>query len=65
MPNEGFRYRIINDKKKQVEITYKNKTIRLQLKKKRSFTVLKKIHGNGKPARKCDETKDKRSVARR
>src|SRR3989344_4873150 len=43
MPNEGFRYRIINDKKKQVEITYKNKTIRLQLKKKRSFTVLKKI----------------------
>ena len=41
--SDGFTFRIIDEKKKKIELTYKGKTLRLRLKVKRSFTVLKKI----------------------
>jgi len=42
MPDE-LNFRVIDEKQKKIEIIYKEKTMRLQLKKKRAFTVLKKI----------------------
>jgi len=41
MVNYGFK--ILNEDKKRVAITYGDKTLRFQLKMKRSFTVLKKV----------------------
>ncbi len=38
-----FSYKIIDEHQKKVEIKYKGKTLRLQLKVKRSFTVLKEL----------------------
>ena len=38
-----FVYHIINNDKRQVELIYGNKTLKFQLKVKRSFTVLKKL----------------------
>lgn len=40
---KNFSYKILDEKEKKVEITYNNKTLRFQLKVKRSFTVLKKL----------------------
>lgn len=40
---ENFRYRIIDEKKKQIEIIYNDKILRVQLKIKRSFTVIKEL----------------------
>lgn len=39
----NFSYKILNENEKKIEITYDNKTLRSQLKVKRSFTVLKKL----------------------
>jgi len=39
----NYSFRVLDESKKQVEITYNNKTLRFQLKVKRSFTVLKKL----------------------
>ena len=39
----GFNYKIIDNKKKQIEMNYGGKTLKFQLVKKRSFTVLKKL----------------------
>ncbi|MBS7657225.1 hypothetical protein KEJ33_04800 [Candidatus Bathyarchaeota archaeon] len=38
-----YSFKILSEDKKQVEINYNNKTLRFQLKQKRSFTVLKKL----------------------
>ena len=38
-----FSYRILNESKKQFEITFKGKTLKFQLKVKRSFTVMKAL----------------------
>ena len=40
---DDFSFKIISEKEKKIELTYKSKILRLQLRKKRSFTVLKKI----------------------
>ncbi|MBS3056911.1 MAG: hypothetical protein J4473_05775 [Candidatus Aenigmarchaeota archaeon] len=40
---DNFSYKILNEDDKQVGISYKNKTIKFQLKVKRSFIVLKKL----------------------
>lgn len=39
----NYTFRILNEKKKQVEITYNNKTLKFQLNIKRAFTVLKEL----------------------
>jgi hypothetical protein len=39
----NYSYRILNEEEKKVEITYNNKTLKFQLKIKRSFTVLKEL----------------------
>lgn len=41
--NQEFSYRILNESKKQFEITFKGKTLKFQLKIKRSFTVMKAL----------------------
>ncbi len=38
-----FSFKILNEKKKEVKVTYKNKSLKFQLKIKRSFTVLKRL----------------------
>lgn len=39
----NYSFKILSESKKQVEINYEDKTLRFQLKQKRSFTVLKKL----------------------
>ncbi len=38
-----FSFNVLNEKKKEVEITYNNKILKFRLRVKRSFTVLKKL----------------------
>ncbi len=40
---KNYSFHILNEKKKQVEITYNGKTLLFQLKIKRSFTVMKEL----------------------
>lgn len=40
---KNYSFRILNEEKKQFEITYNVKTLRFQLKIKRSFTVMKEL----------------------
>ncbi len=39
----NYSFKILSEGKKRVEINYEDKTLRFQLKQKRSFTVLKKL----------------------
>lgn len=40
---KNYNFRILDEEKKQFEITYNSKTLRFQLKIKRSFTVMKEL----------------------
>lgn len=41
--SNGLTFRIINEREKKIELNYKGKTLRFQLRKKRSFTVLRHL----------------------
>jgi hypothetical protein len=43
MHSGAYSFKILSESRKQVEINFEGKTLRFQLKQKRSFTVLKKL----------------------